>query len=71
MENGDCRHSYWFAILNALETAVHVAASKIDVGFLTKATLAQTLREKKLSHLQVFKFRKECDTLLADIVTKV
>ena len=59
------------AKLSALETADQVAASEIDVGFRTTSTLIQAMKEKRLSPLQVFKFRKEYCVMLATIVSKI
>ena len=43
---------------NALQTAYHVAASEIDVGYGATSTLMPAIKEKKFSPLQVFEFKK-------------
>ena len=59
------------AKLNTLKTATHVATSEIDIGFGATSTLTYSIKEKKLSSLQVFEFRKECCMMLATIVSKI
>ena len=54
-----------------METGIHVAPSDVDVGFAATATLTKAYKEKKLSQLQVFEFKKECCAMLAAIVTKI
>ena len=44
------------AKLDVLETAYHVAASEIDVGFAVADNLAKALKSKKLIQLQAFEF---------------
>ena len=57
--------------VNVLATEHHVAASDIDVGFAAAATVGKALKERKISQLQALKFRKECATVLAVIVSKI
>ena len=59
------------AKLNVLETGIHLATAEIDVGFVTTATLIEAFKEKKLSQLQIYEFKKECCAFLAIIVTKI
>ena len=47
------------AELNALETANHVAASEIQIRFGGTSTLAQAIKENRLSPLQFLEYRKE------------
>ena len=57
--------------LNASETGIHLATADVDVGFAATATLTKALKEKKLSQLQMYKFKKECCAMLVTIVTKI
>ena len=55
---------------NVLAIENRVAASDIDVGFAIMATVSKALKEK-ISQLQALKFRKECATILAVIVSRI
>ena len=59
------------AKLNVLETGIHLATVDIDVRFTATATLTKALKEKKLSQLQMYEFKKECCAMLVTIVTKI
>ena len=48
-----------------------MATAYIDVGHAAIATLTKALKEKKLSQLQMYEFKKECYAMLATIVTKI
>ena len=48
-----------------------MATADIDVGFAATAILTKALKEKKLSQLQIYEFKKECCTMLAMIATKI
>ena len=58
------------AKFNVSHAASHVAPSDSDIGFAAKATVDKALREKKVSKLQVLKFRKECEIMLQTTVSK-
>ena len=55
--------AYKIAKLNVLDSATHVAPSEVDIGFAAKTTLEKVYKEKKISQLQVLKFRKECKSI--------
>ena len=59
------------ANLNVLETGMHLVTADIVIGFAATATLTKALKEKKLSQLQMYEFKKECCTMLATIVVKI
>ena len=59
------------AKLNVLETGIHLATADIDVRFAATATITKALKEKKLSQLQMYEFKKECCAMLAKNVTKI
>ena len=63
--------AYKIAKLNLLDSATHVAPSKVDIGFATKTTLEKVYKEKKISQLQVLELRKECESMLATTVAKI
>ena len=48
-----------------------MANAGIGVGFVATGTLTKVLKEKKLSWLQMYEFKKECCVMLATIVTKI
>ena len=57
--------------LNVLETGIHLATADIDVRFAATATLTKALKEKELSQLQIYEFKKECHAMLATIAPKI
>ena len=59
------------AKLNVMETSIYLDPSDIDVGFAAASTLSKAVKEKKISKCQHFKFKKECSTMLATMVTKL
>ena len=59
------------AKFNVLEIGIHLATADIAVGFAATVTLTKALKEKKLSQLQMYEFKKEYCTMLAAIVTKI
>ena len=48
-----------------------LATADIDVLFAATATFTKALKEKKLSQLQIYEFKKECCAMVATIVTKI
>ena len=48
-----------------------MASSEFNTGFGATSTLTQVIKERKLNPLQIFKFRKECCTVLVTIGSKI
>ena len=46
-----------------------MVTANIDVGFV--ATLTKAIKEKKLSQLQMYEFKKECCAVVTPNVTKI
>ena len=57
--------------LDVTQPSAQVAPQDADVGFAAKASLEKLLKEKKISDLQTFEFKKDCITMLASTVAKI
>ena len=57
--------------LDVTQPSAQVAPQDADVGFAAKASLEKLLKEKKISDLQAFEFKKDCITMLASTVAKI
>ena len=57
--------------LDVSQPSAHVPPRDADVGFAAKSLLNKLLKEKKISDLQVFEFKKDCIAMLASAVSKI
>ena len=57
--------------LDVTQPSAQVAPQDADVEFAAKASLEKLLKEKKISDLQAFEFKKDCITMLASTVAKI
>ena len=62
---------YKIAKVDVLSIDHQVIASQVDVGFAAAATLAKRFEGKKISELQMLKFRREYCTIRATVVAKI
>ena len=49
----------------------HLPPAQVNIGFAAASTLTKIQKEKKVSQLQIFEFRKECTTMLVSLVMKI
>ena len=57
--------------LDVTQPSAQVAPQDADVGYAAKASLEKLLKEKKISDLQAFEFKKDSITVLASTVAKI
>ena len=57
--------------LDVTQPSVQVAPRDADVGFAAKASFEKLLKEKKISDLDAFDFKKDCITMLASTVAEI
>lgn len=57
--------------LDVSQLAVHVAPKDTDIGFAAKGFVDKAVKDKKISDLQVFEFKKECIAMLETTVSKI
>ena len=63
--------AFKFVKLDVTQPSAQVAPWDADVGFAAKASLEKLLKEKEISDLQAFEFKKDFITMLDSTVAKI
>ena len=71
VKQGELEKAVKLVKLDVTQPSAQVVPQDVDVGFTAKASLEKLLKEKKISDLQAFEFKKDCITMLASTVAKI